>query len=162
MKKTLLLAALTMVAGCTSNAPGNAVGANSSDANSSSAADTRTPAEVVQHHVDAIKAADMGPLMADYAPDAVLLTFEGLMPNAYPAKGPAIFAGKENARKVMTFLTNADHITAVRSMTDTIEPIGDDVAILHWKQFEGTPKEVVGEDIFIVKNGQITMQYLLP
>lgn len=122
----------------------------------------RTPVEVVQHHVDVIKEADMEGLMIDYAQDTVVITPEGMVPGQYPEAGPGVFVGYDQAEDVMEFLTSDEMIVAVRSMVARIEPIGDTVAILHWTQFEGTPQEVQGQDVFIVKDGKITMQYLVP
>ena len=55
-------------------------------------------------------------------------------------------------------LTDKDHFAAARSMEPLIEQLSDEVAILHWKQFPGTPREVSGLDIFVVRNGKVVIQ----
>ncbi len=40
--------------------------------------------------------------------------------------------------------------------------VSDTIAILHWVQFKGTPQQISGEDVFVTKNGKITMQWLGP
>lgn len=59
-------------------------------------------------------------------------------------------------------LTNKDNFDAVRSMVTTIEPHGDDVAVLHWTQFKGTPHEGSGQDIFVVHSGKVVFQDIIP
>jgi hypothetical protein len=57
-------------------------------------------------------------------------------------------------------LTDKDHFTAVRGMDARIEQISDEVALLHWIQFRGTPQEITGIDIFVVRNGKVIIQSL--
>lgn len=118
----------------------------------------RTPVQVVEDHVVAMKKADVDLIMSDYADDTVVITPEGLVAGQQPAKGPGVYSGIANARKVFVTLTNKDNIGPVRSMVARIEPLGDDVALLHWVQFQGTPQQVTGEDVFVVRNGKIAFQ----
>jgi hypothetical protein len=97
--------------------------------------------------------------MADYAPNAVVVTPPGLMPSAHPAS-PGVFIGTDEVRKVFVVLTNKDNIGPVRSMVSHIEPLPQGVAILHWVQFSGTPKQVSGEDVFTVRDGKIISQFI--
>lgn len=46
-------------------------------------------------------------------------------------------------------------------MQTRIEPDGGDVALLRWVQFKGTPKQVTGEDVFVVRGDKILYQAIL-
>lgn len=118
-----------------------------------------TPAQVVAHHVDAIKKGDLNGVMADYADNAVVVTPPGLMPSV-PKADPGTFAGKNEVRKVFVLLTDKNHLPDVQSMVADIESRGDSVAILHWVQHKGQPNQVAGEDIFLVRDGKVLFQDL--
>jgi hypothetical protein len=79
-----------------------------------------------------------------------------------PAKGVGVFVGLVDARRVFATLTDKDHHPGVRTMETSIAPGGPDVARLKWVQFKGTPQQVSGEDIFVVRSGKITYQAILP
>lgn len=118
-----------------------------------------TPQQIVDRHVVEIKNGNLDGLMADYADDAVVVTPPGLMELTSPM-APGVYVGKDNVRKVFALLTDKDHIGPVRSMVSRVETRPDGVAILHWVQYSGTPKQVSGEDVFRVRNGKITFQFL--
>jgi hypothetical protein len=69
-----------------------------------------------------------------------------------------VFSGVANARAVFVTLTGKDSIAGIRSMATRVEPLGHDVALLHWVQFRGTPQQVSGEDVFVIRNGKIVVQ----
>jgi hypothetical protein len=58
-------------------------------------------------------------------------------------------------------LTNKDNAAGMASMTSTFEYKGSDVALMHWVQFDGTPKKVSGTDVWIIRNGKVVSQTVL-
>jgi len=126
-----------------------AVGAQAAD---------RTPAQVVKDHVASMKTANVDAVMRDYAPDTVVITPPGLVPTQKPATGPGVYSGIANARKVFVVLTGPGSIAGIRAMETRVEPLGGDVALLHWVQFRGTPKQVSGVDVFVVRGDKIVAQ----
>ncbi|MDB5706758.1 MAG: hypothetical protein JWN66_3874 [Sphingomonas bacterium] len=121
----------------------------------------RTPEQVVKDHVASMKTANVDAVMADYADDAVVITPPGLVPTQQPATGPGVYSGKANARKVFVVLTGKDSIGGIRAMETSVEPLGGDVALLHWMQFRGTPQQVSGIDVFVVRGGRIVVQDII-
>ncbi len=119
-----------------------------------------TPKQIVQHHVDTIRKGDINGVMTEFSEDAVLLAAPGIFPSSRPASEATVTVGKKNIRKFYEMLTDKDHFTAVRGMDARIEQISDEVALLHWIQFRGTPQEITGIDIFVVRNGKVIIQSL--
>ena len=117
-----------------------------------------TPKQIVQRHVDLVHKGDVNGVMADFADDAVLLASPGVFPGSRPASEATATVGKKNIRGFYEVLTDKDHFAAARSMEAVIEQLSDEVAILHWKQFPGTPQQVSGLDIFVVRNGKVAIQ----
>jgi ketosteroid isomerase-like protein len=125
------------------------------------AASAATPVQVVQHHVAMMKKGDLKAIMSDYAANAVVITPNGLVRGQTPASGAGVFSGIDNARRVFATLTDKDHHPGVVTMQTRIEPDGNDVALLHWTQFKGTPQQVTGEDVFVVRGNKILYQAIL-
>jgi ketosteroid isomerase-like protein len=121
----------------------------------------RTPEQVVKDHVVSMKTANVDAVMADYAADTVVITPPGLVPSQVPATGPGVYSGIANARKVFVVLTGAGSIAGIRAMETTVEPLGGDVALLHWVQFKGTPQQVSGTDVFVVRHGKVVVQDII-
>lgn len=121
----------------------------------------RTPAQVVKDHVASMKTANVDAVMRDYAADTVVITPPGLVPSQQPVKGPGVYSGIANARKVFVVLTGKGSIDGIRAMETTVEPLGGDVALLHWVQFRGTPKQVSGTDVFVVRHGKVAVQDII-
>ena len=117
----------------------------------------RTPEQVVKDHVASMKTANLDAVMADYADDTVVITPPGLVPGQTPANAPGVYSGKTNARKVFVVLTGKGSIDGIRAMETVVEPLGGDVALLRWMQFRGTPKQVSGVDVFVVRNDKIVV-----
>jgi len=120
-----------------------------------------TPAQVVAHHVAMMKKGDLPAIMSDYATDAVVITPPGLVPGRHPSGNPGVFSGAAEARRVFATLTDKGHHPGVRSMETRIEPAGADIALLHWVQFKGTPQQVSGKDVFVVRGNKIAYQAIL-
>ena len=121
----------------------------------------RTPEQVVKDHVASMKTADVDKVMSDYAEDTVVVTPPGLVPTQIPANAPGVYSGKANARKVFVVLTGKDSIDGIRAMETIVEPLGGDVALLRWMQFRGTPKQVSGVDVFVVRDDKIVVQDII-
>ena len=116
---------------------------------------------LAQRHVDVIRTGNLDKLIADYADDAVALTPPGLF-SSRPANEEGIEEGKAQIKKLFELLCGPKYFTAVKGMDARIERISDTVAVLHWIQFKGTPQQLSGIDVFVTKNGKITMQWLGP
>ncbi len=116
---------------------------------------------LAQRHVDVIRTGNLDKLIADYADDAVALTPPGLF-SSRPATEEGIALGKADIRKLFEMLCGPKYFTAVKGMDARIEKVSDTVAILHWVQFKGTAQQLSGEDVFVTKNGKITVQWLGP
>ena len=121
----------------------------------------RTPEQVVKDHVASMKTGNVDAVMRDYAPNTVVITPPGLVPSQKPATGPGVYSGIANARKVFVVLTGKGSLAGIRAMETTVEPLGGDVALLHWVQFRGTPKQVSGTDVFVVRGGKVVVQDII-
>lgn len=122
-------------------------------------ASAATPVQVVQHHVAVMKKGDLAAIMSDYAGNTIVIAPPGLVAGQ-STKGVGVFVGP-SARKVFATLTDKDHHPGVRTMETSITPGGPDIARLKWVQFKGTPQQVSGEDIFVVRGGKIAYQAIL-
>ena len=125
------------------------------------AAPAATPEQVVAHHVAMMKKGDLPAIMSDYSADTVVITPPGLVAGRHPSRNPGVFSGAADARKVFATLTDKGHHPGVRTMETRIEPAGTDIALLHWVQFKGTPQQVSGKDVFVVRRNKIAYQAIL-
>ena len=111
------------------------------------AADTK----VLDHHVANMKTGDLEAVLSDYAPDAVVVTPAGMVsPNG-------VFIGKDT-RKLFTALTSKDSLPGNKTMEVKYEPLSADTTLMRWVQFKGTPKEVSGYDVFVIRGGKVVFQ----
>ncbi|HYM97632.1 MAG TPA: nuclear transport factor 2 family protein [Candidatus Sulfotelmatobacter sp.] len=104
---------------------------------------TRTPQEVFQHHAEALGAADLEAIVADYADDAVLFTPAG-------AK-----RGKAAVRQAFTGLL-ADLPEARWTIKTAIYE--DDLLFLEWAVQARTHRVEDGIDTFVFRDGLIRAQ----
>jgi ketosteroid isomerase-like protein len=116
---------------------------------------------VIDHHVAMMKKGDLTGVMADYADNAVVMTPHGVAPGQTEVSGADVFAGKANARKLFAVLTDKDHVPGNMSMETRYETKGDDTTLMHWVQFKGTPKEVSGTDVFVIRGSKVVFQSVL-
>jgi ketosteroid isomerase-like protein len=116
---------------------------------------------ILDRHVAAMKAGDLAAVMADYADDALVIAPHGIAPGETNLAGFNAFDGKTNISKLFAVLTNKDNAAGMASMTAKYEPKGSDVTLMHWVQFEGTPKQVSGTDVFVIRNGKVISQAVL-
>jgi hypothetical protein len=111
------------------------------------AADTK----VLDHHVANMKSGNLEAVLSDYSPDAVIVTPPGMV------TPDGVFVGSE-ARTLFRVLTGKDNLPGNKTMQTKYESAGADTSIMHWVQFKGTPKEVSGYDVFVVRSGKIVFQ----
>ena len=114
------------------------------------AADTK----ILDHHVASMKAGDLEGVLSDYAPDAVVVTPPGL------ANASGVFVGADT-RKLFSVLTDKDHVPGNKTMQTRYESAGADTTLMYWVQFKGTPKEVAGHDVFVVRGGKVVFQSVI-
>ena len=116
-------------------------------AGSAIAADTK----VLDHHVANMKTGNLEGVLSDYAPDAVVVAPPGL------ANANGVFVGSET-RKLFSVLTDKDNLPGIKTMQTRYESAGPDTTVMYWVQFKGTPKEVTGHDVFVVRGGKVVFQ----
>ena len=114
------------------------------------AADTK----VLDHHVANMKSGNLDGVLSDYAPDAVVVTPAGMVSPS------GVFVGADT-RKLFSVLTDKDHVPGNKTMQTRYESAGPDTTIMHWVQFKGTPKEVSGYDVFVVRGGKVAFQTVI-
>jgi hypothetical protein len=111
------------------------------------AADTK----ILDHHVANMKSGNLEGVLSDYAPDAVIVTPAGMVsPNG-------VFVGKAIS-KLFSVLTSKDNLPGNKTMQTTYETLGPDTTMMRWVQFKGTPKELSGYDVFVVRGGKVVFQ----
>jgi hypothetical protein len=111
------------------------------------AADTK----VLDHHVANMKSGNLEAVLSDYSPDAVVVTPAGMV------TPDGVFVGQE-VRSLFRVLTGKDNLPGNKTMQTRYQSAGADTSIMHWVQFKGTPKEVSGYDVFVVRGGKIVFQ----
>jgi len=111
------------------------------------AADTK----VLDHHVANMKSGNLEAVLSDYSPDAVVVTPAGMI------TPDGVFVGPES-RTLFRVLTGKDNLPGNKTMQTRYQSAGADTSIMHWVQFKGTPKEISGYDVFVVRGGKIVFQ----
>jgi ketosteroid isomerase-like protein len=122
---------------------------------------TLSPQAVVEQHVQAMKTGDIEIIMRDYAQDVVVITPQGLVSDQTPSTGPGVFSGIEDAQRVFATITQPANMDAVRGMESHTTTKGDDIVFLHWTMSKGTPDELSGVDVFVVRDGKIQFQDII-
>lgn len=116
-------------------------------ASAANAADNK----VLDHHVTHMKSGNLEEVLADYASDAVIVTPAGMIsPNG-------VFIGKD-ARKLFSVLTNKENLPGNKTMQVTYESLSPDTTLMRWVQFKGTPKQISGYDVFVIRASKIVFQ----
>lgn len=116
-------------------------------AGAASAADNK----VLDHHVTHMKSGNLEEVLADYAPDAVIVTPAGMVsPNG-------VFIGKD-ARKLFSVLTAKENLPGNKTMQVTYESLSPDTTLMRWVQYKGTSKQVSGYDVFVIRGSKIVFQ----
>jgi ketosteroid isomerase-like protein len=111
------------------------------------AADTK----VLDHHVANMKTGNLEAVLSDYAPDAVIVTPAGMISPS------GVFIDKDN-RKLFTALTAKGNMAGNKSMETRYESLSPDTTMMHWVQLKGTPKELSGTDVFVIRGGKVVFQ----
>ena len=147
-----------------------AIAACSADSSSTAADPAAEPAAnatadsaevILDRHVAAMKAGDLAAVMADYADNALVIAPHGIAPGEVDMGGFNVFDGKDNISRLFAVLTNKDNAAGMASMTTTYEPRGNDVTLMRWVQFAGTPQELSGTDVFVIRDGKVISQAVL-
>jgi hypothetical protein len=107
--------------------------------------------KVLDHHVANMKSGNLEGVLSDYAPDAVVVTPAGMVTQ------DGVFIGKDT-RKLFSALTAKDNLPGNKTMETKYESLGPDTTLMRWVQFKGTPKEVSGYDVFVVRGGKVVFQ----
>jgi ketosteroid isomerase-like protein len=142
----------------------SAIAACSVDTSADSAADSPAvtvadSAEVIlDRHLAAMKAGDLQAVMDDYADNALVIAPHGIVPGEANVAGFNVFDGKDNISKLFAVLTNKDNAAGMASMTSTYESKGSDVTLMRWVQFAGTPQELSGTDVWVIRDGKVLSQ----
>ena len=114
------------------------------------AATARAPAQVVEHHIEALKKADIDQLVADYAPNAVVVLPMGT------------FSGLAEIRKMFETYFAQDKENAHSAWEATAEPRRNGLVIEHWTFYRGQPKERSGTDVIVVRGGKVVFHSMGP
>jgi ketosteroid isomerase-like protein len=112
------------------------------EANDAAALETRTPEQVVTHHLAVFRAHDLEGVLSDYADDAIFIAPKSTV------------QGKTALRRMFaSFFANANANAApVFEATVTAE---GDVGYEHWISNPGKPGSMAGTDAFVVRHGRI-------
>jgi ketosteroid isomerase-like protein len=105
---------------------------------------SRTPEQVVQHHVDAFTHHDLEAVLSDYADDAIFLAPKSTV------------QGKPALRKMFaSFFSNSDNSKSPAPTFDAKVTADGDVGYEHWVSNPGQPGSMEGTDAFVVRHGKI-------
>jgi len=107
--------------------------------------------KVLEHHVAQMKTGNLEAVLSDYAPNAVIVTPPGAMSKS------GVFIGKD-ARTLFGILTNKENLPGNKTMQVSYENLGPDTTLMRWVQYKGTPKQLSGHDVFVVRGGKIVFQ----
>src|SRR6185437_2750669 len=117
-----------------------------------------TPRQVVELHIKGMQAGNATMAAEPYAEDAVVMTPPGSFPPGTKSLEPGIAIGKANIRKFFASLLNADHGVAAKGMIWHLDVTPQGGVVMHWTQLKGTPQQVDGIDMFMVRDGKIVFQ----
>ncbi|MEY4706913.1 MAG: hypothetical protein RJB58_636 [Pseudomonadota bacterium] len=107
--------------------------------------------KVLEHHVAQMKTGDLEAVLSDYAPNAVVVTPAGMISPS------GVFIGKDT-RKLFSVLTNKENLPGNKTMQVTYETLAPDTTLMRWVQYKGTPKQMSGYDVFVIRGGKIVFQ----
>lgn len=106
---------------------------------------------ILDRHVANMKSGNVDGIVADYAPDAVIVHPAGLVSPS------GVFIGKD-ARKLFSVLAAPKNLPANKTMQVKYEDVGPGVTKMDWVQSKGTKDELSGYDVFVVRGGKIAFQ----
>jgi ketosteroid isomerase-like protein len=111
---------------------------------------------IIERHGAGVKAPNVEAVVADYADDAILVTPPGM------ASPTGVYTGKAKVGEFFSWLTSPKNLPGPQSMVATTEMIAPDTVLFRWTQFKGTPQEVNGTDVFVIRGGKIVFQSVMP
>jgi len=108
------------------------------------AAAERTPAQVVQHHLDAFTHHDLEAVLSDYADDAIFIAPKSTV------------QGKAALRKMFaSFFSGGGNSKQPAPVFEAKVTADGDVGYEHWVSNPGQPGSMEGTDAFVVRHGKI-------
>ena len=116
------------------------------------------PRQVVERHIKGMQAGNADMAVEPYADDAVVMTPPGSFPAGTKSLEPGIAIGKPAIRKFFASLLDADHGAAAKGMIWHLDVTPQGGVVMHWTQLKGTPGQVDGIDMFMVRDGKIVFQ----
>jgi ketosteroid isomerase-like protein len=117
-----------------------------------------TPRQAVERHVKGMQTGNVDMAVEPYADDAVVMTPPGSFPPGTKSLEPGIATGKPDIRKFFASLLNADHGAAAKGMIWHLDVTPQGGVVMHWTQLKGTPRQIDGIDMFMVRDGKIVFQ----
>lgn len=118
-------------------------------AHAGDALSTRTPVEVVNHHIAAMLEHDAGALVEDYADDAVVVLATG------------VFIGKQQIQKLFGFGAAPRQVSDDKAKFNVARVDGD-VVIEEWSHLGPDGGTVSGADVIVVRQGKIVFHTTKP
>ena len=104
---------------------------------------SRTPEQVVKHHLAVFTQHDLEGILSDYADDAIFIAAKQTV------------QGKPALRKMFeSFIANSKGNAAAPAFEATVTAEGD-VGYEHWVSNPGKPGSMAGTDAFVVRHGKI-------
>jgi hypothetical protein len=110
--------------------------------------------KVIDHHVANMKSGNIDGVLSDYAPDAVVVTPAGMVSPS------GVFIGQDT-RKLFSVLAGSKNVPGNKTMQTRYTSLGADTTRMDWVQFKGTPQEVSGYDVFVIRGGKIVFQAVI-
>jgi ketosteroid isomerase-like protein len=105
--------------------------------------ETRTPEQVVTHHLAVFRAHDLEGVLSDYADDAIFIAPKSTV------------QGKPALRKMFaSFFANSNTNAAAPAFDATVTADGE-VGFEHWVSNPGKAGSMAGTDAFVVRHGKI-------
>ena len=101
-----------------------------------------------------MKSGNIAGIVADYAPDAVIVTPAGMVSPS------GVFVGKD-VPKLFNVLAAPKNVPGNKPMETKYETLGPDTTKMTWVQFKGTKDQVSGYDVFVVRGGKIAFQTVI-
>jgi len=117
-----------------------------------------TPRQLVERHIKGVQTGDLDMAVQDYADDAVVMAPPGAFPAGTASLESSVVIGKANIRKFVASLMDKEHAAGAKGMIWRLESAPEGATVMHWTQFKGTPQEISGMDIFVVRDGRIIFQ----
>lgn len=112
-------------------------------------ASTRTPTEVVNHHIAAMLKHDPAALVEDYADDAVVVL------------GGRVYHGKQQIQKLFGLGTSPRPVIDDHA-TFKVAEVDGDIVIEEWSHDTTEGGRVNGADVIVVRNGKIVFHTTKP